>query len=379
MISFINRSECYGCSACASVCPEKCIVMSADEEGFLYPRVDQSKCIGCNLCEKYCPTKKVNCIDEIPASYASISSDQLKRQSSSSGGIFKILAEYVINNGGVVVGAAYDKSFHKVEHICIENLSSISLLSGSKYSQSELGNAFISVKDYLEKGRIVLFSGTPCQVAGLKCSLKHSYDSLLTVDVVCHGVPSPKAFEKYLIEKEEKYNSKITSVNLVDKKTGWHKRSVSINFFDNQKYTVHQYQDCFMKAFTSDIMNRPSCSKCIFKSLNYFSDITLGDFWGIEKIDPSIDDDKGTSLVIVRSDKGKELMSIISEKAIVKEVNYIEAIKGNPAITSSFPVHKNRSDFMYQLDEKKFSSLVKSYISDNNSLINKFRKKLKLN
>lgn len=361
MIEIKAKEDCCGCYACYNICPKECITMESDNEGFWYPNIDKNKCINCNLCEKVCPIiNKPNSSLYEKKSYAVFNKNEKIRLESSSGGIFSLLAEYVINNHGSVYGAVFDEDFN-VKHIKINSLQDIELLRGSKYVQSRINDIFKSIKFDLKNNKIVLFTGTPCQVAGLQSFLQKKYNNLILMDIVCHGVPSPLVWQQYIDELKQNYKQDIKSIYFRDKSTGW--KTYSIKFlFDKDEYKNFGFKDIYMKGFLNDIYLRPSCYNCNFKGIERISDITVADFWGIENILPKIDDDKGTSLIVIHSEKGKQLFDELSETMIFNEVDLNEAIKYNPSMISSVKYNEKRKDFFLELNSgKELINLIKEY------------------
>ena len=358
MITITDKLQCCGCSACAQRCPKQCISMQIDNEGFLYPQVDISKCVDCHLCEKVCPV-----INQYEARtplnvYAAKNSDDEVRNQSSSGGIFTLLAEQTIKDGGVVFGACWDKDWN-VKHDYAECLDDLAKFRSSKYLQSVIGDTYIKAEQFLKASRKVMFTGTPCQIAGLKHFLRKEYDNLLTVEVICHSVPSPGVWQQYLTTrlhtlKWEK--SDIRNISFRDKKTGWKTYSFVIENKDGNSFFELSSKNAFMRGFLADLYTRPSCHACPAKQLRSGSDITLGDFWGIESLMPEIDDDKGVSAIIVNSDKGKQVLHNINVE--VHEVQYDELTTRNPALVKSFPKTPKRTEF-FKDDGFTFEEKVK--------------------
>ena len=299
MINIKDKSKCCGCSACMNKCPKDAITMVEDEYGFKYPQVDMEKCINCGLCEKVCPynneyDKKQ--VFEKSIAYGGWNTDENIRAISTSGGVFTSIAKYIIEKNGVVCGAIYDKELNVV-HDIVDNLDDLKKMNGSKYVQSDMKDNFRKIKEKLEKGVYVLFSGTPCQVSGLNSFLGKEYDNLYTCDIVCHGVPSPKVFEKYKKELEKENNSKLVNLNFRDKVSGWQGYSLSTKFDNNKSFSINAQKTSYMKAFLSDIDLRESCPTCKFAKLPRYADFTLGDFWGVDESYPDLNpDNKGTSL-----------------------------------------------------------------------------------
>lgn len=356
MINIRHKHDCCGCSACSQRCPKHCILMQMDCEGFLYPQVDISKCVDCHLCEKVCPV-----INQYEARtplnvYAAKNSDDEVRHQSSSGGIFTLLAEQTIKDGSVVFGACWDKEWN-VKHDCVDNISDLYRFRSSKYLQSVIGDNYLKAEHFLKTGRKVMFTGTPCQIAGIKHFLRKEYDNLLAVEVICHSVPSPGVWQQYLTTrlhtlKWEK--SDIRYISFRDKKTGWKTYSFVIENENGNILTELSSKNAFMRGFLADLYTRPSCHACPAKQLRSGSDLTLGDFWGIESLMPEIDDDKGVSAIIVNSDKGKQVLHNINVE--LHEVQYNELTTRNPALVKSFPITPKRTDFFkedgYTFEEK---------------------------
>ena len=339
-----HKSKCCGCTACQQICPVQCIVMTSDEEGFLYPKINEGQCIGCQKCEAVCPIQTPPLVKGKTQTYVGYAKNEKIRRRSSSGGIFSLAAEYVLKRGGAVFGAAFDDAL-AVHHICVESEEDLDKLRGSKYVQSSLENTYAQAEEYLIDGRWVLFSGTACQIAGLKNYLGKEYDRLLTIDVLCHGVPSPKIWKLYLEDQERKYNSKIISIQFRDKKLGWKRYSIRIQFENGQEYAVPFTKDKFMNMFLANIDLRPACHDCRFKEFPRVSDMTIGDCWGIENYMPEMDDDKGTSLFMVHSPKGERILEAIREDLAVKEAELNRFLSGDADLRKSVDMHPNRKKY----------------------------------
>lgn len=347
MIEIKDKSNCSGCHACANACLKNCIDLISDEEGFWYPQVDKGKCIDCGLCKKVCPIIHKWQPDEsrTTKAIAAINMNEDIRLKSSSGGVFTLIAEEIINQGGVVFGAAFADDFRSVHHICVDNTDDLNKLRGSKYVQSKIGDSYKQAKDYLDSGRTVLFTGTPCQIGGLYSYLRKQYDNLLTQDIICHGVPSPMVWEKYVDEREQKAASTTQRMIFRYKKYGWKSFAVLFEFSNNTAYVKNHREDSFMKAFLLNSSLRPSCYACSFKGIKRQADVTLVDFWGVHNVAPNMDDDKGTSLILIHSIKGKKLFDNISDKIRSLEVDTEVITRFNPAIIKSVLANKKRSAF----------------------------------
>ncbi len=371
MIKIIDKEKCSGCHACATACPKNCISMERDEEGFLYPIVDEDKCVNCGLCEKSCPIIERNPISKKPSAYAAISKNEEIRLQSSSGGVFTAIATKVILDGGVVFGAAFDSSFN-VHHIFVESEEELSRLRGSKYVQSTIGNTYKQAKEMLDSGRFVYFTGTPCQIEGLLKYLGKKYENLLTSDIVCHGVPSPMVWQSYLRSKSD---SCVKYASFRDKSEGWGNYSVVISFENSPEYKALASNDMYIRAFLSDLCLRPSCYACAFKSKNRASDLTLADFWGINKIMPELNDNKGISLLLVHTSKGAEMLEKVSSKISIHNVDIDNALTYNPSSKKSVEKPGNRDKFMKAVNSNNFDIIVDKYSKP--TFVQKVKRKLK--
>lgn len=336
---------CTGCTACAAVCPVRCIEMVPDVDGFYYPKADSALCISCGACDRVCPVGKAVPVNFEREVYGAYSLDCAERARSSSGGVFSLLARRVLEKGGVVYGAAYDENY-RVCHIGVVDIKGLSRLRGAKYSQSFLGDTFGCVKADLDAGKAVLFSGTPCQVAGLRSYLGRDHSGLITVDLVCHGVPSPAAWKEYVKYRAETDASGVLPVRIDQrsKHTGWSRYRYS-NLFEypkGERYSSMSGDDLFMKLFVEDHINRVSCGDCHFKGSDRCSDITLGDLWGVWDFDPEMDDDGGTSLVLINSSVGREVFESVKSKLKYKVISEEDATRYNPSLVSSSVAKEDR-------------------------------------
>ena len=348
-----GSDKCCGCTACMSVCPKQCISMEVDGEGFLYPVVDQSLCIDCEACVRTCPFHHPAESHKPEEVYAAINTNEGIRMESSSGGVFTMMAEKVINDGGVVFGAKYTTDW-QVEIVPAESIDELAAFRGSKYLQARMGNSLQQCKQFLRDGRKVLFSGTPCQIAGLKHYLRKDYDNLLAVDFVCHGVPSPKVWKMYLDEVTQAGKRAISDIKFRSKPQGWKRFNFTLSYNESEKsYTMSSYNgdNHFMRAFLSDMILRPSCYNCQAKCGRSKSDITIADYWGIDQVHPQMDDDKGTSLLIVRTEKGQQALDFT--QMTYTDSTYEDAFRFNPAIEKSAVPHPKRTEFFKKLDTTK--------------------------
>lgn len=349
MIIIKDKKQCSGCGACAQICPKRCIVMQVDAEGFEYPVADSSVCANCNLCNKICPVQNSKCgNNDVLSAYAAYAKQDEIRMQSSSGGLFTLLANEILEHDGVVFGAAFDDSF-LVHHIAIQNKNELEKLRGSKYLQSRVENTFDEAKRYLDSGRYVLYTGTACQIAGLMSFLQKEYGNLYTADVLCHGVPSPKVWQRYLLYQEKTHNAAVQRTFFRHKKYGWKTYAVEFLFSNSTAYENIFSKDSFMQMFLQNICLRPSCYACRFKSLARPSDITIGDCWGIENYMPEMDDDKGTSIVLVHSVKGQEFFDAINSKMVYCKAETDKLLPPTADSRKSVPMHPRRKVFFKKL------------------------------
>lgn len=359
---------CTGCSACADRCPKHCIVMRSDAAGFLYPQIDISTCIECGLCEKVCPVLTIHGETLPLAVYAGRNVDAEIVNKSSSGGIFTLLAMHTLAAGGVVFGAMFDADW-SVVHGYIMDEDELPRMRGSKYVQSRIGSAYIDAERFLKDGKQVLFSGTPCQIAGLKNFLRKDYDNLIAVDFICHGVPSPKAWEKYLEEFVGlnvvlSNRQSLNSISFRDKSIGWKECCLTITGSSSSKgklfFSESLNVNIYLKGFLSNLYLRSSCHQCPFKSWRSNSDITIADAWGIESVAPRLNDDKGYSLIIPRTISGRNIIKDLENKIVVEAVLNEDFIRQyNAAAYNSARPHENRTKFFSLLDSSyTFSEII---------------------
>lgn len=367
MIKIDDKHNCCGCGACSQICPVKCITMQSDDEGFLYPRVDESLCVHCNKCDMVCPIHNSLKSTEIKRSYfAAYSLDSSIRENSSSGGIFSHLCMKVFNEGGIVYGASFDKDW-SVYHTSIDSVNDLWKLRGSKYIQSKIGNTFEEVSKFLADGKTVLFSGTPCQIFGLKRFLEcrnRGDDNLYTVEIICHGVPSPLVWKDYLLGFTDDINC-ISYINMRNKSRGWSKYSYLIKSDDKVLLDDFAANSLYLAAYISNYSTRPSCYRCIAKSNKSNADITIADFWG--GADKYISDDKGLNLVICNTEKGNVLYSSL-ENIKSFQVMQDEALMINPSYYYSCTEPKFRMLFWRYYSKYKLNAINKL---QNNGLLRK--------
>lgn len=349
MDKLINN-YCSGCGACFNVCPKNAVTMQGDKYGFYKPIVDEEKCVDCGLCEKVCPLNsyKSQNVPE-PKVYAFQNKDKETLYKCASGGAFAYIAKTVIGQNGVVYGVIFDENL-KVVHSKAETMSELEKMYSSKYVQSDTKDSFRQAKNDLENGKMTLFSGTPCQIAGLKSFLNKEYQNLITADLVCHGVPSPVVFEKYKQEfmQNKKTDEKLLNINFRSKIKGWSPSLIT------KTTTVCDYHTCaskdiYIRAFLSNLSINLSCLNCKFNTLPRVADISLADFWGVDEYDSALNNNEGLSLIIINNDKGNEIFSKLPKESVLKEIPLEYAIKYNKNICGSSVPNKNRLKFLEEL------------------------------
>ena len=367
MIEIAKKIDCCGCEACKSICPKKCITMKADTEGFGYPFVNKRECIDCHLCEKICPILNKMERNKVINAVAFQHSNKEIRLESASGGAFSAIAEYVLERNGVVYGAIFSKTW-EIEHTRIESTKNLYKMRGSKYVQSKIGNTYCQCKKDLQENRIVCFSGTPCQIEGLLNYLGDKFENLITIDLVCHGVPSPKVWSIYLADVEKKENATIAGYSFRSKKTGYHDFGTEILLSNGKSIYTHDKgveKDFMHLAFFNELCSRPSCHDCAFKTLERRSDFTLFDLWHMSDFNAKYEDDKGTSAVFIHSLKGYNIIRELAQKHTVVEIDYQKAMEldGNNIEFSMIP-NKRREEFFLDLDNLSIDELKVKYFSN---------------
>lgn len=362
MIEITDKSKCCGCSACYSVCPVKCIEMKADEEGFLYPEIHRTKCIGCHRCENACPIlHKSICLNNLEMAFLVQDNRNDIRLDSSSGGAFTAIAEYIISDGGIVYGVSYSEEL-EVEHQRAISADGLRKFRGSKYVQSNIKNTYSKIKEDLNEGKKVCFSGTPCQVYGLKSYLGQDSNNLITIDIACHGVQSPWLFKQYVDFWEKRKGSKIVKIDFRSKDFGYAGSTMKLFFSDKKQINNGSKLQFIKDVMFSGLSLRPSCYDCKFKTKERVSDFTLFDCWHADKFCSEMDDDKGTTSVIIHSEKGRWIMGQVSNKWNFCEVDIDQLILSDgDMVMGSAATNSRRKAFYVDLNNISFENMIKKY------------------
>ena len=366
MIDIERKEDCCGCNACGDVCPKGCITFKEDIEGFWYPVVDETKCVDCGLCNKICPelnitNLKKNDYPQPAHTIAAINKKMSVRWDSTSGGAFSALADAMYEEGGYVSGAIYNEDF-SVRNFISNNPDDLKKLRSSKYLQSKAEGIYKEIRDLLRKGEKVLACGTPCQMAALRSFLRKDYENLIIVDFICRGVNSPKVYRKYLDSLERKFGGKVVYVKAKNKELGWRNLTRKV-VFDNGKvyYGVHM-QDDFRRGYHTNVYCRPSCYSCQYKGFPRMADITIADYWGIERVDPNMDNNIGTSMILLNSNKGIAYFEKVKDKLEWEETKFESILPGNIALRKPIePARIDRKDFFEDLDKGTFEEVTAKY------------------
>ncbi|MBR4502315.1 MAG: Coenzyme F420 hydrogenase/dehydrogenase, beta subunit C-terminal domain [Clostridia bacterium] len=363
--------DCCGCGACAIACPKSCIRMAPNEEGFLYPETDENTCIHCSRCESVCPVLHVgeHNAEDFREAWAVTQKDSHILQASSSGGLFTALATAILETGGCVFGVGFTKDFRRVHCIMADKPEQLALLRGSKYLQSETDGGYAKVKQQLEQGRPVLFSGTPCQVAGLRQFLGREYKNLYVIDIICHGTPSALVWQHYLDHIAGKNGQKTVSVNYRHKQFGWHRYGLEVLFADGKRFFQEYTENSYMKVFLRDYCLRESCYHCVVKETGSVSDLTIGDFWGVKNVLPEVENSMGVSLALIHTEKGKQLFERTEPMVEKQRADYAAALAANPAMTRSVRRPEARSSFFHDLTEMPWRDIERKYAKDKIAII----------
>ena len=358
----INRDKCTGCSACMNICPYSAITMEEDIGGFKYPKIDKEKCRHCGLCDKVC--ELTNCRPKtVPIRALGIKNkNEQIRATSTSGGAFYSMANYFLEQGGVVYGAAFDECWN-VKHIRCSNAEQLKKLQRSKYVQSDLGSTFQDVESELKKGKKVLFSGTACQCSGLLSLLdvrKINRENLFTCDLVCHGVPSPQIWKEYVQFRERK--CAIRNIDFRNKQKGWRDFRILLEYENGKRKTFRQNEDYFLVLFFHNYILRTCCHSCLYSQVERLTDFTLGDFWGIENVDPNFSDDKGISVIFANSKKGDSIIDAISNNYTMISTAIDSVVQGQPNLRRPTPQNSRANEFWNDYQNKRdFKYLIQKY------------------
>ena len=362
MIDKVSVQECAICGACINACPVDAISLGKVHLDFRYPQINEDICIHCSQCEKACPIlgNKGKPGEGYPVAFAAKSENDPMRMRSSSGGVFYELADQMLRDGGYVCGAVFDDEFH-VKHILSDAKEDILRMMGSKYAQSDVGYCYREVKDMLEKGCKVLFSGCPCQVAGLRTFLGKEYPNLVLVELICHGIPSDHMLQTYIGMQERKYGARLTRMEFRNKKKGWHNSSVRMEFGHHRTYSKPIAADAYMNGFLGSVTLKPTCYQCHFRNFTAGSDIILGDFWGAEVELPE-DDNKGLSAILVNSGKGMDIIDRCN--LALTPANVETVIRYNKNLLCSAAPSPKRSSFYASADTNGLEEAIRRYLEE---------------
>ena len=366
MIKITHSENCCGCNACGDACAHQAITFKTDNEGFWYPEIDKQKCTDCGLCEKVCPIINIKELkkNDLPQSicYAAEHKNLEVVFDSTSGGLFSALADIMYKNGGYVGGAVFNKDF-SVRHYISNDKKDLPRLRSSKYLQSNLEGFYIQVRDLLMNGERILVCGGPCQMAALRAFLRKDYDNLIIADYICRGINSPKVWRKYLDSFEERYGSKVIYCKAKSKEYGWRNLTQKVILENGKAYYETRNESNFTKGYLrTGVFCRPSCYDCKFKGYPRIADITLADFWGIEKVNRSLEKNLGTSLVMVNSKKGRAFFEQVKKRINFVEVPFNSIEAGNRSLNLSVePPKVDREKFFEDLNKMSFLDLAEKY------------------
>lgn len=381
MIQITDKTKCCGCNACGDICNQNAISFKTDEEGFWYPYVNTSLCIECGLCEKVCPMLSNNLVPKeqytTPICYGAYHKDIVIRFDSTSGGLFSALASAMYKKGGYVSGAIYTDTFD-VKNYISNNKRDLKRLRSSKYVQSSAIGLYKEIKKLLLNKEQILACGSPCQMAALRTFLGKDYDNLIIVDFLCRACNSPLVFHKYLDTLEARYKGKIIAIKDKNKDHGWRSLARKITFDNGKIYYGEGHDDHYRRGYHLNVYCRPSCYDCKFKGCPRISDITLGDFWGIENVAPSLDKNLGTSMIAINNTKGQKFFESVKDKLVWKEVNLQQILHGNrmPFIGGKieYPSWINRKVFFKELHNMPFDDIAYKYFPPTSSKLSTSRK-----
>lgn len=376
MIQCVNPAQCYGCTACASVCPKGAITMKENEEGFKHPSVDESACVSCGLCKKVCPVlnRRVSETGSVRAAYAMQHTDPEVLKESTSGGMFTALSDLILNEGGVVYGAALDEQM-TVRHIRATKAEERNAMRGSKYVQSDLGDVFAEIKRDLSEGRRVLFTGTPCQVDGLRRFLGEKTEGLLCVDLICHGSPSPKILAEQFRFLEKRTRKKMTGYRFRPKRWSWHVHREIAFFEGGKEYHSNPYSDLWQQIYYMRLCHRPSCHSCQYSNLDRVGDLTIADCRGIDKIAPDFGSNPGVSLVFANTALGEEVLAALCPSMKTREVSVADVMQ--PPLRQPSKPNARREQFWAVYHKDGYEAAIKFYFGKHYALKYKIKKILK--
>lgn len=370
MINITDKSKCCGCCACVDICAHKAITLKNDIEGFWYPELNTDLCSECGLCEKICPELNIEKLKKndyhTPAkTIAAIHKRMDVRWDSTSGGAFSALADAMYEQGGYVSGAIYNDDF-SVRNYISNNPEDLVKLRSSKYLQSKAEGLYTEIRTLLRNGERVLACGTPCQMAALRSFLRKDYENLIIVDFICRGVNSPKVYRKYLDSLERKHGGKVVYVKAKNKELGWRNLTRKVVFDNGAVYYGVSMEDDFRRGYHTNVYCRPSCYTCQYKGFPRMSDITIADYWGIEKVDPNLDNNIGTSMILLNSKKGEDFFELVKDKLEYRETSFQSILPGNPALVSPLsPAKIDRGQFFIDLDKGTFEEVTEKYFPYN--------------
>ena len=382
MINILRKEDCTGCGACVDICRAKAITLETDIEGFWYPKANLDLCTDCGLCEKICAELHIEELKQHGTNkdsiiLAAIHKDDNIRRESTSGGLFSALANKIYDEDGYVGGAIYNDDFF-VKHLLSNKREDLLHIRGTKHCQSDMTGIFQQIKELLKNGEKVLICAAPCQIASLRLYIGKEYENLITVDFICLGINSPKIFRKHLESLENQFGAKAISIQAKNKDLGWRSLAYKIKFANNKVYLREGKNDNFIRGFiVSHINCRPTCYECKYKGFPRISDITLGDFWGIEKIAKTMDDNLGTSVVLLNSHKGIAFFDAIKDQIKTKEMTLSVVLPGNQALLH--PIAKptiNRDEFYRDVDRLPFDAVVKKYYPSENKILKNIKKRI---
>lgn len=356
-----HKEDCSGCHACFNACPVKAIEMLPDEEGFLYPIISQDKCIQCNKCKTVCPALYKQTKLPLQIAYGCYANKKEEHISSSSGGIFSVLARMVLSVNGIVCGAAYDDKQAAYHHI-IHSEEDLYRLKETKYVQSRIGDVYKRIKNTLSQQRVVLFSGTPCQVAGLKGYLGKEFEKLICVDLICHGVPSPEVWQRYL--KEIAGEKQVVRVTFRNKIQGISKITLDYHLDDGGIVKENYADSLYMKGFIQNLFVRPSCFKCKYKGIDRCSDLTIGDFWSVKEYHPEFYNENGVSAVIIHSEKGKIWFEKAKVDLYVVQATPKEVACWNESLLVPAAKNPRSEEFFAHWNDQKLMGLIERLTKD---------------